>query len=451
MKRANEYGISIPYILLPKNIDVATWSVIACDQYTQDESYWQKAAERANAKPSTLHLILPEVYLSKSDKNARIEKINETMKEYLASGVFAQAERECVYVERTISSSGKVRKGLVVAIDLEAYDWKEGTKAKIRATEATIKERIPPRKAIRENAELETPHIMLLVNDKSRALVEKTGEAAKAESGAKLYDGDLMLSGGHITGYAVKSEKAMNALFDGLEEVKRENTAKDGDVFMFAVGDGNHSLATAKAVWDDYKAKTGESDGEKRYALVEIVNIYDEALEFKPIHRALFNVDAEECIKYLVSALNGRLEEVESEDSFKEYIYSSKECEHSESEGAVFCFAYNDSAQKMRYFVLKTAINDLAVSHLQPVLDAFIKEKNEKCAESGKVEIDYIHGEEELLKLSHTNRTLCIFLPPIEKENFFDTINKRGSLPRKSFSMGEADEKRFYLECRCLR
>ena len=168
MKRANEYGISIPYILLPKNIDVATWSVIACDQYTQDESYWQKAAERANAKPSTLHLILPEVYLSKSDKNARIEKINETMKEYLASGVFAQAERECVYVERTISSSGKVRKGLVVAIDLEAYDWKEGTKAKIRATEATIKERIPPRKAIRENAELETPHIMLLVNDKSQ-------------------------------------------------------------------------------------------------------------------------------------------------------------------------------------------------------------------------------------------------------------------------------------------
>ena len=443
MKREAEYGISIPEVLLPKDIDVATWSVIACDQYTQDESYWQKAAENAGDKPSTLNLILPEVYLGKGDKAERIKKINKTMEDYLSKGVFQESERECVYVERTIKSNGKIRKGLVVCVDLESYDWREGSKALIRATEATIKDRIPPRKAIRENAAIESPHIMLLVNDKERALIEKVGSIVKSEESAKLYDGDLMLSGGHINGYAVKSEEAVSALMEGLESVKKANTSKDGDVFMFAVGDGNHSLATAKAVWDDYKAKTGETDGAKRYALVEIVNIYDEALEFKPIHRVLFNVNAQNCIKYLEEKLGAR--------SFEVYTFDSMlKADVSGEKGNNFGLVYCDSEQKKHYFVLSTSISDLLVSHLQPALDEYIAKANEKCAEGEKIDIDYIHGEEDLLKLAD-KATLCVFLPAIEKDNFFDTINNRGSLPRKSFSMGEADEKRFYLECRLLK
>ena len=272
-----EYGVQIPEILLPKNIDLKSWSVIACDQYTQDKPYWKKAAESAGANPSTLNLIFPEVYLNDGDGEARIKKIHETMKAYLDSGIFS-AEEECIYIERK-TEYGRTRKGLVVAVDLEKYEWKPGSKALIRATEATVPERIPPRMKIRTGASLELPHIMLLANDPKDLLVG--GAASVAKKSSPVYDGDLMINSGHITGWSVKGAESEALIEKALSTLTKEGTDSEGNCFLFAVGDGNHSLATAKAVWDEHKKSLSGAELESspvRYALVEIVNIYDPSL-----------------------------------------------------------------------------------------------------------------------------------------------------------------------------
>lgn len=430
MKNFNQFGMAEPEILLPKNIDISSWSVIACDQYTQDRDYWKKAAESTQGKPSTLNMILPEVYLGDGDRKERIQNINRTMNEYLSNGTFAPAEKEFIYIERT-TGYGRIRKGLVTAIDLETYEWKPMSKALIRATEATIVDRIPPRKEIRKGAPVESPHIMLLVNDPKHLLVEGTGTEAKKNQ--PVYSGDLMLNSGSITGWAVKSDAEIDKLYSALEEIKKDNTESDGSVFMFAVGDGNHSLATAKAVWDEYKEEhPGVTDSPVRYALVEIVNIYDEGLTFEPIHRVMFGSDAESVIDFVKANLGGSVTEVSSEEELDSRIKASK---------ASFGFVFLKDG-KQKYVVLDTAVTELAVSRLQPVLDDFMKDK--------KIEIDYIHGSEEVFRLGKEENSLSIMLPPIAKDSFFATISGRGPLPRKSFSMGEASEKRFYLECRKL-
>ena len=238
-------GIKIPEILLPKNLDVSTWAVVACDQYTQDREYWKSAEKTVGQKPSTLNIILPEVYLNDSDKPERIKKIRKTMNEYLENGIFSEPQKEFVYVERT-TAYGRVRKGLVAAIDLETYEWKPFSKALVRATEATIVERIPPRMEIRRGAPLESPHIMLLVNDPEKSLVEGTG--ARVAKNNSLYSGELMQNSGSIKGWAVSSGQDVEYVRGALENLAEKNTSSDGSVFLFAVGDGNHSLATAKAV-----------------------------------------------------------------------------------------------------------------------------------------------------------------------------------------------------------
>ena len=443
MKKIEEYGIRIPEILLPKNIDVSSWSVIACDQYTQDLDYWKRAEAAAAGKPSTLNLILPEVYLNSPDKPARIEKIRKTMKEYLDSGVFAEPRNCMIYIERK-TAFGRTRKGLVAQIDLETYEWKPFSKANIRATEATIVERIPPRMEIRRGAPLELPHIMLLVNDKEDILVGGTGNAVKAK--APLYDGQLMCNGGSITGWAVESEAEIAGVTEAVSKIADANRAADGSTFLFAVGDGNHSLATAKAVWDEHKAKLIEGGADEaalkecpgRYALVEIVNIYDTGLTFEPIHRVIFDSDIKSLILYLADKLGGNVSEVAGAAELEAAVKASS---------ADFGFAYKlDGSQK--YVLLKTDIKELAVARLQPEIDSFLKSSTKI---DGKApEIDYIHGSEETLKLGERENAVGILLPPIAKDSFFETINGRGPLPRKSFSMGEADEKRFYLECRKL-
>ena len=219
MKNFNEFGLDVPEILLPKNKELNSWSVIACDQYTQDLDYWKKASESAGSNPSTLNLILPEVYLSSPDRKERIEKIRSTMSEYLHNGIFDEGENEFIYLERK-TSYGRIRHGLVAAINLDDYEWKPFSKALIRATEATIVDRIPPRKEIRKDAPVELPHIMLLVNDKNQSLVEETGNLVK--NNAPVYDGDLMLDSGHITGWAVKDEAALEKVFAALENLKKE-------------------------------------------------------------------------------------------------------------------------------------------------------------------------------------------------------------------------------------
>lgn len=434
MKKLEDLGLRIPEILLPKNIDLSTWSVIACDQYTQDKDYWKNVEEKAGNKPSTLNLILPEVYLGSPDKADRIKKIRQSMKEYLDTGVFADAKKCFIYLERK-TAFGRTRKGLVAQIDLETYEWKPFSKANIRATEATIVERIPPRMEIRKGAPLELPHIMLLVNDKDDLLV---GANKPTDGRAPIYDGDLMANGGHITGWALESKVDIEGVEKALNLIAEKNASPDGSTFIFAVGDGNHSLATAKAVWDEYKKEHPEDkDSPVRYALIEIVNIYDTGLTFEPIHRVIFNIDNEALIKKLAEKLNGYIKALDDADKVIKAVKDS---------WANFGFFYLDSEGKQKNVLLETKIKELAVARLQPEIDAFLKE----LPDQSKAEIDYIHGTDEVLKLGSKENSLGILLPPIAKDSFFETINGRGPLPRKSFSMGEADEKRFYLECRRL-
>lgn len=452
MKLLETYGLKIPQILLPKDkANLKKWSVIACDQYTQDKDYWKKVEQEVADFPSTLKITLPEVYLGDSDKQDRINNINKTMKEYLSNNIFSSPVEAMIYIERT-TGYGRMRKGLVTAIDLETYDWKPFSTALIRATEATILDRIPPRMEIRRDAPIELPHIMLLVNDSEKSLVEKTGELAKSKSA--LYDTDLMMNSGHITGWQVSDKDEIANVENALNQIAKKQTQKDGSIFMFAVGDGNHSLATAKAIWDELKTKNGgtkNSDGSisipqgmenhnARFALIEIVNIYDEGLTFEPIHRVLFNVEnllekvAEQFKK--INCFVG-IEEVSSEKDLANAV---------ENSNADFGFVFEENG-KVTYKVLKTNIQELAVSKLQPALDEILtdcKKENIDC------EIDYIHGTEEVFRLGGKNNATTILLPPIAKDTFFATIANSGPLPRKSFSMGEASEKRFYMECRQL-
>ncbi len=437
----SQYGVAVPEILLPENIDLEKWAVIACDQYTQDRDYWKKAADIADGKPSTLNVIFPEVYLSDSDREERIQNIKKTMNAYLQNKVFAEAEKEFIYIERK-TAYGRTRKGLVLAVDLDSYEWKPFSKAMIRATEATVPERIPPRMKIRTGAPLELPHIMLLADDPQDELVGKTGELVKG--GKALYDGDLQQKSGHITGWAVRDEKAFAHVADALKAIAEKGRDKDGNTFLFAVGDGNHSLATAKAVWDEHKKELlakGASQAEinaspVKYALVEIVNIYDAGLTFEPIHRVVFKADNAALLAFIAQKLDGEVKTAESSAELEKLVADKN------ASGARYGFIITEKG-KTSYTLLQTGITDLAIASLQPALDDFIKE-------NPGVEIDYIHGTDETVELGSREGQMGILLPPIAKDSFFATINSRGPLPRKSFSMGEASEKRFYVEARRL-
>ncbi|MGN0728668.1 DUF1015 domain-containing protein [Treponema sp.] len=429
MKQFDQFGLQIPEILLPRNKNLETWCVVACDQYTQDFDYWKKVAETVGDAPSSLHLVLPEIFLSSPDMESRLKDIRISMNAYLENGIFDSPEKECVYVERK-TRYGRVRRGLIAAIDLEQYDWKPFSKSLIRATEATISERIPVRKNIRKNAPVEIPHIMLLVNDPEHLLVEQVGEEAKKNQ--PLYDGDLMMNSGHISGWAVKSENALEKMFHALEKLKLRNSDSSGNPFLFAVGDGNHSLAAAKAVWDDCR-NNGSPDMRARYALVEIVNIYDSGLTFEPIHRVIFNCDAFKLISFLTENCGGQAVEEQNSDSLENAVKNSK---------ADIGFVFLENG-KQRYFRMKTDLRELAVCRIQPLLDEFIS----GCENCG---IDYIHGTDEVFRLGAQENATALLFPPVAKDSFFETIDKFGALPRKSFSMGEASEKRFYLECRKL-
>ena len=445
MESLKKYGVTLPGILLPKKIDLESWSVIACDQYTQDRDYWQEAARIAGEEPSTLKLIFPEVYLGDEGKEERIESIQKTMKQYLDQGVFAPEMEGFVYIERT-TAYGRTRKGLVLAVDLESYDWKPLSKALIRATEQTVPERIPPRMKIRRGAPLELPHIMLLADDAEDALVGGTGALVKKN--APLYDGDLQQKSGHITGWSVQGQEALAHVEEALEAIARKGTDKEGNVFLFAVGDGNHSLATAKAVWEEHKKallEKGATEAELagnpvRYALVEVVNIYDEGLTFEPIHRVVFKADADRLMQEEAAKLGGSLQECAGKAELEKAVSAT------DARGARYGFIFTKGG-KTRCCLLETAITDLAIAALQPALDEYIASKR---SQGGSIEIDYIHGSQETMQLGSQEGQLGILLPPIAKDSFFATISGRGVLPRKSFSMGEASEKRFYVEARKL-
>lgn len=387
-------------ILLPKG-DFEKWAVVACDQYTSEPEYWKEVEKNVGNEPSALNLILPEVYLS-ADNSKRIEKINRTMTDYLENGVFREIENTFIYLEREVTG-GKIRKGVVGLIDLQNYSYEKGSKALIRATEATVLERIPPRVLIRKDAKLEMPHVMLLIDDPKCTVIEPLEE--KINGFEKLYDFDLMQQSGHIKGYSVDSETA--------EQIKTalsalvENTE---DKLLFAVGDGNHSLATAKECYNLNKTE------ESRYALVEIVNIHDTSLEFEPIYRVVFGVEPEKFIENFVSDLGG---------------------EYFGTDAQKFTCVYGESKREIS---LKPT-GKLAVATLQTYLDEYLKQNK-------NVSIDYIHGEDVVYSLCKAENTVGFIFDGMQKSELFDAIKQDGSLPRKTFSMGHAADKRFYIEAR---
>ncbi|UTC83917.1 DUF1015 domain-containing protein [Treponema denticola] len=440
-----KYAIKIPNILLPNNtINMETWSVIACDQYTQDHDYWKKVSLITKDQKSTLNLIFPEIYLnnfSEKQKQEYILKIHKDMLNYLETGIFNYIKNSMIYVERK-TEYNHLRKGLITCIDLENYDWRASSRTMIRATEETILERIPARVDIRRSAPIETPHIMLLLNDHNNRLIEGIGDYLYKNKIDPIYDFNLMMNSGKITGWTVNEGALYSHIEKELECIYDENKDEKGISFMFAVGDGNHSLATAKAVWDEYKKKFGGiSYDDKsisvpeniknhplRYALVEIVNLYDKDLIFEPIHRVIFDADIDELVNFVQSKLSGRIIRCNTKRELIDMVNLSKNC---------FGFISKDN----NFICLQSDIECLAVTAIQPVLDEFISSANK---------IDYIHGCEETFQLAEQENAVSILLPPISKDNVFSTIAKYGPLPRKSFSIGEADEKRFYLECRKL-
>lgn len=412
-------------ILIPQNVDFSKWSVVACDQYTSEPQYWKNVREAVGYEPSALNIIFPEVYLNDGSDEERIAKINAVMEKYVNDGLFRELSDSFVYVER-VQSDGKVRHGLIGAVDLEEYDFTKGSQSKIRATEGTIIERIPPRQKIRRNAALELPHILMLIDDRKGEVIEPLKEK-KAEF-EKLYDFDLMMNSGHLTGYKV-SESEKNRIISALDafadtDAFEEKYGVSGKgVLQFAVGDGNHSLATAKSCWEEIKKTLPQSEWEShpaRYALVELENIHDSALEFEPIQRVLFNTDGEKLMK----------------EFFEYYPNASYE----DNGGQKIRYSYNG---KEGTVYVKDAPSNLPVGTLQKFLDEYLKKNGGT--------IDYIHGDDVVRKLTEAENTIGFMVDAMEKNDLFSTVIKDGSLPRKTFSMGEAADKRFYLECKKIK
>ena len=407
-------GVEIPKIVLPNpGVDLAKWAVVACDQYTSEPEYWQQVEELVGDNPSTLRLTFPEIYLEDENPEDRIIKINKTMSRYLSDGVLEEKDEGFVYVERI--ANGRTRKGLILALDLDCYDYTKGSQTLIRPTEGTVLARIPPRVKVRENAPIELPHILMLIDDPEKKIIEPL--SVKKNYLTKLYDFELMMNGGSITGYRVNSETDLLSILTGLQHNHR---LQDG--FLFAAGDGNHSLATAKTVWENTKLTLSEVERENhpaRFALVEVVNVHDDGLIFEPIHRVVFGVEPEELIREIgeVRVI------VETENNHTIRFVAGK------SEGFV---------------ELREQDQNLAVGNLQKSLDEYINNHPE-------VKIDYVHGDEVVEKLGKQPGNIGFFLPVMDKTDLFKTVIVDGALPRKTFSMGESNEKRYYLEARKIR
>ena len=444
MKTYDALAIGRPEVLLPRQgIDPAKWAVIACDQYTSEPDYWEKVRKFVGDEPSTLNLIYPEVYLGEPDPDSRIARIREQMKLYLDRLLFDSFEG-FIYVERRTGTG--VRKGLLVCLDLEHYDYRKGARSLIRATEGTILSRIPPRVRIREGAPLELPHIMVLIDDPGNAVL---GPIEIEKSGLrKLYDFNLMMDSGRLAGFGVEGEALEKAIIHGLESLadprkfaKKYGLSAETPVLLYAMGDGNHSLATAKTIWEKAKETAGDicsvMASPLRYALVEVVNLHDPALVFEPIHRVLFDLApgrnvVEEFIGFYRG--RGRYIDCRTPEAMKTQVDERPEGRH--RIGLIM-------PQGTGILELDRPDSNLAVGTLQTFLDGFLEKK-------GAREIDYVHGAESVARLGREPGGVGFYLPAMDKRQLFRTVILDGALPRKTFSMGEAAEKRFYFEARRL-
>lgn len=418
-------------ILLPAHgTDMTKWAALACDQFTSEPEYWQKAEEITKNEPSTLHIVLPEVYLEKPDKSVRIGKIHENMKS-IAQQTLTNEVNGFVYVRRTTASG--VREGIVGVVDLENYSYEKGAMPLIRPTEKTVVDRIPPRIAVRRGANLEAPHILMLVDDNKKELIEPFG--AKCSGLEKLYDFELMLNGGHIEGYAITDESEINRICTFVDNLQNQNVfdekypqAKGKAPMAIAVGDGNHSLATAKAFWEELKntLSNKELNGHPaRYCLVELVNIHCDAIIIEPIHRVVFGTTEKELL-----------------EKAKEFFAE---------QGATLLQKNENDAQNYKVltaktekpYCLKNSAYPLAVGSIDAFLTSFL-------SQNLGTSVDFVHDEASVKALCKKG-AVGILLPQFDKSDIFKGVILGGVLPKKTFSMGTAREKRYYLECRKIR
>jgi hypothetical protein len=442
MKKFEHVGIAIPDILLPKaGNDPQKWAVVACDQYTSEPEYWEEANNFIGAAPSTMGMVYPEVFLNEADPETRITNINATMRKYLDESILEEREG-MIYVERL--AAGKIRQGLMLAIDLEEYDYNIGSTSKVRATEGTILDRIPPRVRIRENASLELPHIMVLIDDPEDTVI---GPIAAAKDSLEVaYDFDLMMDSGHLKGYRVNDEAIEKKMVEALAKLADQETFSgkydlpaETPVLLYAMGDGNHSLATAKAIWEENKKNASDKEvvlaSPTRYALIELTNLHDKSLVFEPIHRVIFKlkpgIDLLEKMKahfgsrYIYGVVG-------DEEIMKALVDNQKPGKH--KFGVVLPGGFGVVT------ITEPDVN-LPVGTCQNYLDKFMAEE---LAE----ELDYVHGFDTVVRLGGEAGNIGIYLPGMDKNDLFKTVILDGALPRKTFSMGEAEEKRFYMECR---
>ena len=400
-------------ILLPKldGEGMKKWSVVACDQYTSEPEYWKTVWEIVGGAPSALNLILPEIYLEEPDCEKRIESINRAMDDYLRDGLFEEY-RDCLILTKRTQADGRLRAGLVGCIDLEMYDYNKGSKSQVRATEATVTSRIPPRVKIRKNAPLELPHIMILIDDPENTVIEPLLDRELKT----VYDFELMQNGGHLSGALVDGETA-DGVLAALDRLAEKERNKSEDILLYAMGDGNHSLATAKECYEQ-KKRSGSPDAElARYALVEIVNLHSPALKFEAIHRVVTEVDTGKLIAAMTSELGL--------------------CDNAEQNFTVIV-----GGEERKFGIAKPTSN-LTVGSLQTFLDKYLQENGGK--------IDYIHGEDVVRSLCKEPNSIGFLLPGMAKSELFPTVIKDGALPRKTFSMGHAHDKRFYCEARKIK
>lgn len=385
------------------------WSVIACDQFTSEPEYWAAVRKRVGDKPSSLNLILPEALLATVDTFTQQRKINALMRRYLDLKIFRELTNSYVYVERTLRS-GKIRKGIVGTLDLEAYDWRGDSRCPIRATEDTVEDRLPPRIEIRRNALIEMPHILIFVDDPKCALI------SAVKPGEKLYDFELMQNGGSVAGWKI----ADNEMIDAALAALYENASDGDDPLLMAIGDGNHSVAAAKKYWDEIKCALSPEEREvhpARYALAEIVNIHDPAIDFKPIHRLIIGTDSG-CFLHELTERFGDC------------------CSDGASVRGVFANG-----------TVTLGFGKMTYGEIIAACEAFCKDYVKKHGGS----IDYIHGDEECLRMSCREGCCGLLMPQIPKEGLFETVKESGTFPRKSFSIGDAEDKRYYLECRRIK
>ena len=415
-------GINIPEILVPdtEKTDISKWSVIACDQFTSNTSYWDDVKKITENHYSTINLILPECYLKEIKIEDEINRINSNMADYLGQGFLKTPGRGFVLVERSTPYTPS-RKGLLIAVDLEKYDYSEVSDSCIRPTEKTVVERLPPRIKIRENASLDLPHILFLIDDTENTIIEHL--YSLKESLTKLYDFELMKDGGHIKGWHVSGSRIMAELEESFQRLSEKNKT------LFAVGDGNHSLAAAKEVWNIIRKKPGiPEDHPARFALVEIVNINSSGIGFEPIHRVIFNIDSKKMISDLQKELGCRIDRIEKDEV------------KTPSSPDTIIYISGDQQGKI---ILTAEENLLATEKLQNFLDSY--------PGAGGDNIDYIHGEKDLTDLASKEGNIGFLLPEISKKTFFRRIAEKGVYPRKTFSIGESIEKRYYLESRKLK